>query len=116
MINDLLAADPSSWQDVAAIGLAVALLPLILISGARLLHGWPPLVRVSTVTEAPSCDHERDDPVLVQSAEAADQPGTAWLHTLGYAATALEASADNGDQYAAAEIRAHIAAATKTRP
>jgi flagellar biosynthesis/type III secretory pathway protein FliH len=33
-----------------------------------------------------------------------------WRHTLEYAATALEASSDNGDRYCAAQIRARLAA------
>ena len=33
-----------------------------------------------------------------------------WLNTLSYAATALEASADNGDRYAARQIRDYLAA------
>lgn len=37
---------------------------------------------------------------------------SAWVNTLGYAATALEASSDNGDQYAARQIRQHLAALT----
>ena len=39
----------------------------------------------------------------------------AWTHTLEYAATALEASSDNGDQYCAHQIREHLAAAPDLR-
>jgi hypothetical protein len=36
---------------------------------------------------------------------------SSWASTLSYAATALEASSDNGDRYAAKQIRDHLAAA-----
>jgi hypothetical protein len=42
-------------------------------------------------------------------AELAAAQETSWKNTLAYAATALEGSSDNGDQYAAQQIRDRLA-------
>ncbi|OZB85402.1 hypothetical protein [Microbacterium sp. 13-71-7] len=44
---------------------------------------------------------------IAQSTTATGE--SAWANTLSYAATALEASADNGDRYCARQIREHLA-------